>query len=507
MIKSIRTRLFLGITALILFFILSSIILNSHYLGKYYIGQKREVLLGNKNLINKIYQGNPTAIAFDLEKLERNSGVNIFIISPEFQLIYGSIFNGYKDGMREGLRVGPKEGPMMGIIRKPMMMERIPFVRTLEEQLSNLTEDEYLFDVVTDPRLSTKFVMLSSRLDNGDFLILITPLAAINESAAIASRFFLFSGIITIALGGIVAFFFARKFTEPIMVLNYIAQRMSKLDFNTKYPVKSEDEIGQLGNSINSLSDQLDKAISELQEANSKLKEDIERERRIDEMRKEFISNVSHELKTPIALIQGYAEGLKLNVHEDEENRNFYCDVIMDEADKMNKQVKDLLNLSQIESGYFKLERSDFPIISLVNHVLEKYRPILEENEIKAEVEYHGEPMVNCDKDRVEQVLVNYLNNAINHVDMAKIIKINITSRNDKVRVAVYNSGTNIPDESLDKLWTSFYKVDKARTRAYGGTGLGLSVVRAIQEQHHNAYGVENNSNGVTFWFELDKVR
>ncbi|MDD4262420.1 MAG: HAMP domain-containing sensor histidine kinase, partial [Syntrophaceticus schinkii] len=242
-----------------------------------------------------------------------------------------------------------------------------------------------------------------------------------------------------------------------------------------------------------------------LTEANKKLRADIEQERRIDKMRKEFINNVSHELKTPIALIQGYAEGLKLNINEDEENKNYYCDVIMDEAGKMNRLVKDLLDLSQIESGSFKLDKTSFNISSLIESVLDKYRPVLFEKGIKVELDIPEYLTVNGDAGRIEQVLVNYLINAINHVDDKKEIKIQAVILNEKVKISVCNSGENIPDESLDKIWTSFYKVDKARTRSYGGTGLGLSVVKAIQELHGNSCGMENLEDGVLFWFEVDR--
>lgn len=288
------------------------------------------------------------------------------------------------------------------------------------------------------------------KVDN--LTLLNSPLAAINESTAVANRFFLFTGLITIILGGIAVFLYANRFTKPILELNNIAQEMSKLDFSKKYPIQSDDEVGQLGKSINSLSDQLDKAISEL-------KADIECERRIDKMRKEFISNVSHELKTPIALIQGYAEGLKLNVNDDEENRDFYCDVIMDETDKMNRLVKDLLELSQIESGYFKLEKTDFEISTMVDYVLDKYRPILTDKEIRVDFEKIENRVVHGDYVRIEQVLINFLNNAINQVDDNKSIRIKMTDQGDKVRVSVYNTGKPIPEESLDKIWTSFYKV------------------------------------------------
>ncbi|GAB4260662.1 sensor histidine kinase [Thermincola ferriacetica] len=486
---SLRTRLFLGMSGLIVFFVAFSLVLNSQFLGRYYIGQKRALLIESAEMINNLYQGDPESIAIELEGLERNRGINISILSPEFEMKYNSSFRLFSQGHE----------------RRPF--ERLPLTPPMAVYLQeNLSKGDYVTDVVTDPRLKTNFLTLAARLRNGEILVLNTPIAAINESTAIASRFFLFTGFITIALGGIAVFLFANRFTKPILELNDIAQEMSKLNFSRKYPVQSEDEVGQLGQSINSLSDQLDKAISELKEANEKLKEDIERERRIDKMRKEFISNVSHELKTPIALIQGYAEGLKLNVNEDEESRNFYCDVIMDEADKMNRLVKDLLELSQIEAGYLKLERTDFDISAFIDNVLEKYRPIFTEKGIDLVVKKDGNLVVHGDVVRIEQVLVNYLNNAVNHVDDNRHIEVAVTSRKGKVRISVFNSGRPIPGDSLDKIWTSFYKVDKARTRAYGGYGLGLSVVRGIMEAHGNAYGVENKDNGVLFWFEIDEV-
>ena len=477
---SIRTRLFLAITGLIVFFVAFSVFMNSQYLDKFYILKKKHALIESKDMIVKLYNGNPENISLALENLERNRGMNISFVGPDDEMKYNSSFRIFNPEFRR-------------------RVERLPLSYPVQEKLQYLSKGEFIIDVSTDPRLKTEFLILASRLNNGDLLIMNSPLAAINESTAVANRFFLFTGLITIILGGIAVFLYANRFTKPILDLNIIAQEMSKLDFSKKYPIQSDDEVGQLGKSINSLSDQLDKAISEL-------KADIERERKIDKMRKEFISNVSHELKTPIALIQGYAEGLKLNVNDDEENKNLYCDVIMDESDKMNRLVKDLLDLSQIESGYFKLEKTVFDLSSLIDKVLEKYRPILMEKGITVSVENGENLNVHGDYVRIEQVLVNYLNNAINHVDDNQTIDIGVKSGHDKVRVSVYNSGKNIPEDSLDKIWTSFYKVDKARTRAYGGTGLGLSVVRSVMELHGNDFGVENQNNGVAFWFEVSSL-
>jgi two-component system sensor histidine kinase VanS len=307
-------------------------------------------------------------------------------------------------------------------------------------------------------------------------------------------------------MGGILVSGYTKKFTQPILELNQIAQNMARLDFTRTYPVKTMDELGQLGQSINSLSEQLGKSIHELQQANQKLEADNQYQKKLVEIRKEFISNVSHELKTPIALIQGYAEGLKLNVIDNEEDKIFYSNVIMDEAAKMNKMVRELLDLSEIDSGCLRLEREVFDLVPLVERVCEKCHLIFKDKEIKPEIAKAPNALVNADIYRIEQVLVNYFNNAVGHVNDEKIIRISIRVEEGRVRTAVFNSGNPVPEEALEKIWHSFYKVDKARTRAYGGSGLGLSIVRAIMELHQSDFGVANRPGGVEFWFELPQA-
>ena len=403
--NSIRNKLFLGMSGLIVFFVAFSLLLNSQYLERYYLWQKKNALLEISQQINEKYQGNPLELALELEKLERNKGLSILFIDQNYQLIYStSTISG-----SEGYRRRGSEQPAIFISVLP--------------KLESLSPGDRFTGILMDQRLGTNFLVLASRLDNNQALVLSTPLSAIDENAAIANKFFMFTGLITIVLGGLAVFIFTGRFTKPILELNDIAQRMSKLDFSKKYQVKSDDEVGQLGRSINSLSDQLDQAILNLTEANKKLIEDIEQERKIDKMRKEFINSVSHELKTPLALIQGYAEGLKLNINEDEETKNYYCDVIIDETDKMNRLVKDLLNLSQIESGNFQLEKTAFDLSSMIRTVLDKYQPLLEENGIKLECELPENQTVFADAERIEQVLVNYLINAVNHVDERKRLK------------------------------------------------------------------------------------
>ncbi|MFZ5625916.1 MAG: sensor histidine kinase [Bacillota bacterium] len=477
---SIRTKLFLAGSGLVAFFVGFSLLLNNLYLNEYYLWQKKNILIESLEMLNENYQGDLETIGLQLEKLERNQGLNVYIIGPGMELKYNP-----------AMRLFGMGGPG----RKGMEMTL--WMHVLRSDLWQRPQGEYRLEVVEDPRLKTNFLLLTGRLKTGELLVLSLPVAAIDESTAVANRFFLFTGLITMFLGGLGAYIFARRFTRPILELNELAQHMARLDFSRKYSGPAHDELGQLGQSINSMSEQLDHAISQL-------REDIERERRIDQMRKEFVSNVSHELKTPIALIQGYAEGLKLNVNEDEESRNFYCDVIIDEAGKMNRLVRDLLDLSRIESGYLQLERTEFDLAELLRQIVEKFRPLLNEQGVDIGLDLPGALPVLGDVGRIEQVVINYLNNAINHLDQRKQLRIKARRRGEKVRVEVFNSGQPIPVEAMEKIWTSFYKIDKARTRAYGGTGLGLAVVRAIMELHQNGYGVENLPDGVSFWFELD---
>lgn len=454
-----------------------------------------------KNKVNSVYMGDPAEIAIELERIENTIGTSITIYDQNLRVRYSSfsrILN------QKPFERRPPEGQnqsngMGGFFKHP---NRLP---NYLGKIENIPE-EGLFHIRKDIELKVDFLEYFSKLDTNEIILLRVPLISIFESVNIAKDFSILVGIAIVVLGGIWAYVFSKKFTNPILHLNHIAENMSNLDFSKKCMIEGEDEIGELGKSINHLSEQLDSTICELNDKNARLTIEIEKERKIDEMRKQFISNVSHELKTPIALIQGYAEGLRYNIVEDEENKNFYCEVIIDEAHKMNRLVKDLLNLSQYESGFFQLEKSTFDISSLINQVANKYRGILEKNEINLWVRLEKEILVNADVIRIEQILINYLNNALNHVDEKKEIKIDMVELKDKVRISVFNSGKHIPHEDLDNIWMSFYKVDQARTREYGGYGLGLSIVKAIQGLHHNKFGVSNEEEGVLFWFEVDRI-
>ena len=224
-------------------------------------------------------------------------------------------------------------------------------------------------------------------------------------------------------------------------------------------------------------------------------------------MRKEFLSNVSHELKTPIALIQGYAEGLKEGVNDDEESRNFYCEVIMDEAAKMNNMVKKLLTLNQLEFGNDTVAMERFDITALISNYLSSAFILCRQKDITLRMDSYPAINVWADEYMVEEIFNNYFTNAMNHVAEKRVIDVKLTMKENVVRVSVFNTGSPIPEESIPHIWEKFYKVDKARTRQYGGSGVGLSIVKAMMESMNQKYGVINYDNGVEFWFELETTK
>lgn len=388
----------------------------------------------------------------------------------------------------------------------------------LQERLReiNFGISPYNTDVI---KKTDKYILQSYHLDNNSgsgymevtgffnknmIFLMRMAVQSINESVSISMKFFVYVGIFVSFIGIIVAFIISGEFTRPILHLTNISKEMSKLNFNVKYDVKSNDELGILGQNMNELSDKLESTIIDLKQANHKLKSDIKQKEEIDEMRKDFISNVSHELKTPIALIQGYAEGLSECVNDDADSREFYCEVIMDESDKMNKLVKNLLSLNQLEYGSSMLQYDKFNIVMVINGVISKLDYILKQKDINIEFKCNEDYYVYADEFKIEEIITNYLTNAINHIDEKKVININISTENGKIRVSVYNSGQQIPESDIDNIWIKFYKVDKARTREYGGSGIGLSIVKAIMNSHGNQCGVDNKEHGVEFWFELD---
>ncbi len=370
-----------------------------------------------------------------------------------------------------------------------------------------VSNPDYVVQQNFDRRSGTSYLESWGVFSDGETMFLMSmPLAHIEDSVRITNRFLLIVGILVLVLGSIAIFFTTGAITKPINKLASISKRMAELDFGVRYEGKRQDELGILGESMNDMSEQLERTIAELKTANLKLQKDIEEKIKIDDMRKDFISNVSHELKTPIALIEGYAEGLTEGMAEDQESRDYYCSVIMDEAMKMNKMVKQLTSLTNLEFGNDVMDIQRFDISELVASTIEAHRLEIEEKHALVINQVPEDIWVWGDEFRIEEVLTNYFTNALNHIDGERRIIFSSEPRDGHLRLSVYNDGSRIPDEDMQRIWEKFYKVDKARTRAYGGSGIGLSIVKAVMDAHGQSCGAENRENGVEFWFELDSA-
>ncbi|MDD3141836.1 MAG: HAMP domain-containing sensor histidine kinase [Lachnospiraceae bacterium] len=364
--------------------------------------------------------------------------------------------------------------------------------------------DDFEIRKTTDPNKKLEYIEMWGHFSNNYSFIMRSPLEGIRESADISNRFLAYVGLVVVAISILLVWYFSKRITEPILELAELSEKMADLDFNAKYTSGGNNELGVLGSNFNTMSEKLQLAITELKTANNELQKDIEQKEQIETMRTEFLGNVSHELKTPIALIQGYSEGLKEGINGDAESREFYCDVIIDEANKMNQMVKSLLTLNQLEFGNDGLLMGRFDIVALTRGVLQSCDILVQQKDVKLNFIQEEPIYVWADEFKVEQVVRNYVSNALNHADNDKVIEVKVMKNGEKAHLSVFNTGMPIPEEDINRIWDKFYKVDKARTREYGGNGIGLSIVKAIMESFHQEYGVKNYDNGVEFWFELD---
>lgn len=360
-----------------------------------------------------------------------------------------------------------------------------------------LDQDEYVND---------NFLILTGTLSDGNLVMIRYAMENMKVALGVVDRTLIIIGLLALVLAFLLTEIIARRLTQPIVELTNISKKMSELDFDVKYRTRdSRTEIDILGEHMNTMSTSLENALDELQEANKELKQDIEIKEKNEEMRKEFLSNVSHELKTPIALIQGYAEGLSEGMADDPESRAYYCEVIVDESQKMNKMVQQLLSLNELEYGVNSVEVTEFNISELIRSLVNASKILIENAGIKLSFEMGEDVIVNSDEYLVEVVFSNFLSNAIHYCKNENVIKVSQVEKDDTVLISVYNSGDTILEEDIERLWDKFYKIDKARTREYGGSGVGLSIVKAALETLNGKYGVYNLDNGVTFWFEIYK--
>ena len=442
---SIRNKLFFLIASVITMIMFFMVGFNEVYFEKYFLKIKKNQLFYLSNEIK-----DPRSV-IDFSSIEEKNNVKIYIINERYL---------------PDVDVSLSQSDINELFSNP------------KKFVFKLADTSFSLD---------KELTIITSYNKNQLLVISTPFSSVKEPVNVITSFHLKIVITALFLGYILSIILSRVITTSIITMGETAKRVAKLDFSQEFKSYSNDEIGVLGENLNIMSRQLKYSIDQL-------REDIEKERKIDKMRKEFISNVSHELKTPIAIINNYCEGLKEGIADDKDTADFYLDIIMEETENMNKLVQSLLFLSRAERGYLSFTSEPFNIQEII------------ENEVKrAENSSGGKYTVDIkiqdsifhgDKEQLSTVIKNLIENSFKYTEPEGTISILV--ENNKFSIT---NTSNITEKEIGSIWQPFYRADKARDRKLG-TGLGLAIVKEILENHNLKFGVYKSENNITFWFE-----
>jgi len=485
--KSIRSKLFLQIGVLITVMIGLLMLVNTWLAEPYYMYTQKEQLIQYYDKIKNMEDLTSDEATSYFNKIEQSYGVEILILNHE-KVLYAS--EGYKNDDRvSGIYSG---SPSRDIgVQGPDSILQGQLPRLSIEELDVL-DDGAILNKTREENFGIENLLLTNELVSSEVIELRVTLQYIQTAIETINEILVFTGGLFIIFSMVFAYLLSAGFTKPILSMNKATKKMQNLDFEVHCEVTSDDELGQLSANINHMSDVLSQTIETLHLR--------------DEKRRQLLNNVSHELKTPLTLMQGYAVALKRSVVTAPEKTDFYTEVIIDETVKMNRLVESLLDIDQLETDKRHLNVRSFDINPFVKENVQKFESIMEEQGISYQVDYGEGVKIQCDPDLTEQVIKNLLSNAILHIDEPKTLTIRTQVGAESVRVSISNSCQPIDPDELKQLWDRFYKKDKARTREQGGHGLGLSIVKAIQDAHGQACGVDLIPGGVCFWFELIKA-
>ena len=475
-------NVFIRIAAIFIVFVIVLCLSNVGLLVHFFSHKEKNALKEQLLNVMKLDFENPDAVIEELRHINKQYNFDVEIYRPDGYIVYTTHGSQLMDFFHQ-------QNNKFSMAHEEM--------RTLE---SEVLEDGIIFETAIRRFDGEEFLLCKRRVATNLFAEVRVQKQLIANSAAIANEFIVIISLICFAISIIWVLIFARKFSKPISEMSKITHDMAQLNFDRRLRVESKDEIGELALSINHLSGSLSTALEDLKATNEKLKSDIELERQLDVMRRGFVANVSHELKTPISIISGYAEGLKLNINA--ESKEAYCNTIIEESQRMNRLVLSILELSRYESGQIPLNKRQFDISVMAKDMTER---VFSGKNINPVCEIPENTLVFADDMQIEQVLKSLLENAASHTENGGRVTTTVSFENEKIRITVNNTGSHINEDVMPQIWQSFFRGDKSHKRESTRFGLGLSIVAAIMKLHDNRCGVYNTENGVSFWFELDK--
>ncbi|MGE1107590.1 ATP-binding protein [Bacillus wiedmannii] len=365
--------------------------------------------------------------------------------------------------------------------------------------LNESNQIEYSIKTMDYEKNDIKYKLLMKPITERDgsvtYIYAMASLQPVDEAVQMVQDYYIYIIAFVVVLIFLASFYYSKQIAKPLLKINDTTKKIAHLDFTEQIPITSKDEIGDLSKNINVLSNKLHSHIGQLEQ-------DIEKERKLENTRKEFISGVSHELKTPLSIMKSCISILKDGVAE--HKKEYYFQAMEREVDKMDTLILDMLELAKFESGTYKMKKGVFYIDTVIEDICEHLSVDIEKKELHVHKNICSFEVV-ANQSRIEQVIVNFITNAIRYTPNKEDIIISTIDEKDRIKVCIENKGTHIEEEQLDKIWDRFYRVDAARHRSQGGTGLGLAISKNILELHDAEYGAENTEDGVLFYFYLPK--
>ncbi len=464
--KSIRLKLWTGMMILVVIMLILLWFFQIVFLESFYTSMRvSEIKRTGYSIIKELEKLNPPDIRDKLDAFSYNNHLTVEVLNTKGNVIYESSAAEFSG-------------------RAPMMRNK-----ARHEAFGDVLQNKEVTIQLIHPRFGNKFMLIglpikiSGQIQGALFINM--PLAPVKDTAAILKKQLIYITGILLAAALIISFLISKTFTKPILEIKKVSEKMASGDFSDRIESKSKDEIGKLSETINYMGEELAK---------------------IEQLRKDLIANVSHDLRTPLSLIQGYAETIRDVSGDTREKREKHVEIIIEESERLSRIVDDMLNLSQIQAGYMSLNISSFYINNLIERIVKRYDILSKKTDITISSKSTGDLKIMADETRIGQVLYNLINNAFNNTNKGGSIVVNSFDEDNFVRIEVTDTGIGIPEEDIKHIWDRYYKTDKTSGKKVVGTGLGLAIVKNILEAHSALYGVESKEGvGTTFWFQLEK--
>lgn len=464
--KSIALKLWSGMIALVVIMLVMLWIFQIVFLENFYTGIKvSEVKSKGYSVINKLETAGTIEFESALESFVNETNSSVEFLDSNGEILYNIGSNGSNAQI-------------------PMMMNNSRL-----DAINDITSGKEVTLSLIHPKFHNTFILIGLPLKlQNEFkggLLISLPLAPVKDTASILKVQLFYITLILLFTALIFAYFLSRSFTRPILEITKVSEEMASGNFSVKIKSKNRDEIGRLASTINYMGEELSK---------------------IEQLRKDLIANVSHELRTPLSLIRGYAETIRDVTGNIPEKREKQLGIIIEESERLGLIVDDILDLSQIQAGYVKLNKTQFSINILLERVIKKFEILSEKTGVDIALETHGDTFVEADEIRMEQVMYNLVNNAFNHTERSGHIIIRAIENEETIRLEVADTGIGISEEDLTHIWDRFYKAEKTEKLKATGTGIGLTIVKTILESENFKYGVESTKGtGAVFWLEIKK--